>query len=176
MLGAAIAVGLGLAGAGALKQADAAKDVARGQQEAERIRQRQMAVQADRERRQSIRAAMQARAGAMVGATAQGAQAGSGIAGGVGQIVSDAGRQVADTNINEGLGNLMFAANNLISRGQMQANIGQAIGGFGATILSNSAAIGRVGNSLFGGGQQAGGLGVQNGLYGGAIGFGGSGR
>lgn len=176
MLGAAIAVGLGLAGAGAVIQADAAKDVARGQRDAERIRQRQMAVQADRERRQAIRAAMQARAGAMVGATAQGAQAGSGIAGGVSQVVSDAGRQVGDTNINEGLGNLMFAANALVSRAQSQASIGQAVGSLGSTILGSSAAIGRVGGNLFGGQQQQSAQAVPNGLFGGVIGFGGQGR
>lgn len=177
MLGAAIAVGLGLAGAGAVVQADAARDAARGQRQAEAIRQRQMAVQADRERRQAIRAAMQARAGAMVGAVSQGAQAGSGIAGGVSQVVAEGGQQVGATNINENLGNLMFAANALVSRAQSQASIGQAVGNLGSTILGSSAAIGRVGNNMFGGGQQPNTQGaINNGLFGGAIGFGGTGR
>lgn len=170
MLGAAIAVGLGLAGAGAFVQADASRDVARGQRQAEAIRQRQMAVQADRERRQAIRQAMQARAQANAAITSQGASFSSAQAG-LGQQVADAGQQVGATNINENLGSLMFAANNLISRGQMQANIGQAIGGFGATILGSSQQIGRVGNSLFGA-QNAQQSGFQNGTFGGAIGFG----
>lgn len=174
MLGAAIALGLGLAGAGAAVQADASRDVARGQREAEAIRQRQMEVQANRERLRAAREMLQARARANAAITSQGASFGSATTG-LGQQVADAGQMTGATNVNEHLGNLMFAANNIISQGQSQASIGSAIGGLGATILGSSAAIGRVGNNLFGT-QQAQQPALGNGTFGGAIGFGGSGR
>lgn len=140
LAGIAIALAAGGLAANVHGQAQAA----RGERRAEAIRQRQMQVTADRERRQAIRAAMQSRAQANVALNAQGAQASSASTG-LGQQISEGGRMVADTNINENLGNLMFAANALASRGREVAGIGTSVQNFGMTLFGQGDALRRLG-------------------------------
>jgi hypothetical protein len=134
---------LALAAAGTAASISGAQQAAAGERRAEEIRQRQMRVTADRERRQAIRAAMQTRARANVALTAQGGSPGSASAG-LGQQVQDAGQGVSDTNVNENLGNLMFSANAMTSRGRSLASTGSAVQNFGMSLYGQGDALRRM--------------------------------
>lgn len=137
-------IAIALAAGGLATNIAGQRQAAEGEKRAEAIRMRQMRVQADRERRQAIRAAMQTRAQANVALTAQGGAPGSASAG-LGQQVQDAGQAVAGTNINENLGNLMFGANALTSRGRTLAGIGSGVSSFGMSLFGQGDALRRIG-------------------------------
>lgn len=134
---------LALAAGGLAANVVGTQQAAQGERRAEAIRQRQMQVTADRERRQAIRAAMQTRARANVALTSQGGSPGSAVAG-LGQQVQDAGQAVSDTNINENLGNLMFSANAMTSRGRSLASTGSAVQNFGMSLYGQGDALRRM--------------------------------
>lgn len=162
---AGIALALAAVGTGVAIRGQ--QQAAQGERRAEAIRQRQMQVTADRERRQAIRQAMQARAAGNVAGVNQGAFFGSGVAGGQAQAVAQGGRMVADTNVNENLGNLMFGANILASRGRMVAGIGSSLTGLGTSLMGNQAALQRIGAGWnTGSSLQFGGFGAQGGMIG----------
>lgn len=117
--------------------------------EAEKIRRTQMRVSADRERRQTIRSAMQARATANTAGMAQGASFGSGVAGGQAQVYSDAAQRVGDTNLNQGLGESLFDANARMSQGRSIASIGEGAANFGKQLFANQDAISRLAQQPF---------------------------
>jgi hypothetical protein len=102
-------------------------------QRAERLRERQMNLQAQRERRDTIRQAMVARATSLATATAQGASAAgsSALGGAYGQIQGEAGRQVLAINQNQEIGQGIFAANRAYSRASLTTGFGQLISGVG---------------------------------------------
>jgi hypothetical protein len=106
-------------------------------QKAERLRERQMNLQAQRERRDAIRQAMAARATALATATTQGASsAGSSALGGAyGQIQGEANRQTLAINQNQQIGKGIFAANRAYSQGTLMS-------GFGSMVANTGAAIG----------------------------------
>lgn len=140
----------GLAGtaatlAGTAMQFKGQSDAAEGERRAERIRQAQMNVEAQRQRRQIVRQAVIARAEAQSNATAQGAAQGSGLAGGLGQIQGQSGTAAADVNQNQQLGTQMFGANRAIARGQTTASFGSGISSLGGALVKNQDAIGRLG-------------------------------
>lgn len=123
-----------------------AQKAAAGQEKAERIRQVQMNLEADRERRGVVRQAIVARANALSSATAQGAADGSGAQAGMGNIVSSAGDNIGAINAGQQLGNAMFAANRQVSRGQTMMSIGGAIQGIGNNIAQGFETYSRVFN------------------------------
>ena len=105
-------------------------------QKAERLRERQMNLQAQRERRDAIRQAMAARATALATATSQGASAAgsSALGGAYGQIQGEAGRQVLAVNQNQEIGKGIFKANRAYSQGTLTSGFGSMIGNTGKAI------------------------------------------
>lgn len=117
--------------AGTAVSAIGAYTQAKGAKKAEDIRQKQMDLQAQRDRRSSVRQALMARATASSNATAQGADQGSGLAGGLSSISGQNGRNIQGINQGQELGTQMFNAQRQISNGQTLGSIGGAIQGFG---------------------------------------------
>jgi hypothetical protein len=107
------------------------------QQKAEDARQQQMNLDMQRKRREAMRQAVLARSTALTNATAQGAQQGSGLAGGIAQITGSEYRNIDALNQDKYLGNQVFAANREYAQGQMWA-------GFGSSIANTSGAISRM--------------------------------
>lgn len=124
---------------------------AQASREAERLREAQMRINAMRERRQTIRSAMQARAAANVAGVSQGASEGSGVAGGFSQVSSDMSQRVGDTNTNEAIGSAMFRANDVASQGRMISEIGKGMNQFSKDLYQSGPAIGRLFGNTFGG-------------------------
>lgn len=135
-----IATGIGLAlGAGGLAiQVKGQQEQAQAQQKAEKARKQQMALDAARRRRETIREAIAARSLALSNATAQGAGEGSGIQGGFAGIAAQAGRNILDTNQNVELGTKIFNANMDAASGQSLAAFGGGVRDLGGTILDNN--------------------------------------
>ena len=80
---------------------------------------------------------MVARSTALTNASAQGAQQGSGLAGGLAQITGAENRNIGGLKQDQSLGKEIFAANREYAQGQMWA-------GFGSSISNASGAFGRV--------------------------------
>lgn len=131
LAGTALAVG------GTIMQYSGQRKAQRGARQAEALRLRQMNVQAQRERRQTMRQAIIARSQALSQAEAQGASGGSGILGGLGNVASQAGDNLASIGMSQQIGQGMFGANSLISSGQTMANLGGTIAGIGNMFQSN---------------------------------------
>lgn len=121
---AASLIGTGISAYGSMQQA-------KGAERAEALRQRQMNLQADRERRNTIRQSVVARAQALNQGIAQGAQGSSGLLGGLGQITSQGTSNVQGIEQGREIGNQMFDANRSISRGQTLQSIGSGFQSFG---------------------------------------------
>jgi len=105
-------------------------------QKAERLRERQMNLQAQRERRDTIRQAMAARATALATATSQGASAAgsSALGGAYGQIQGEANRQTLAINQNQQIGKGIFAANRAYSQGTLTSGFGSMVAGIGGAV------------------------------------------
>lgn len=104
-MGAAImAIGTVISGVAALQQAKSAE-------KAEKIRKRQMNLEAVRQKREIIRQGIRARAEALSTATAQGGAESSGLQGGYGQIAGQQNRALLANEQDRRLGNKMFNAN-----------------------------------------------------------------
>ena len=137
----ATAVGTGVSLYGNVQAAQASK-------EAEEIRNRQMQVSAQRERRLAIRNSMRQSAMSRSAGVAQGAFEGSGVGGGLAQAVGTGAQAVGDTNANQNFGTQMFNANADMSQGRMIASIGSGISDFGKQAVRSAPAIGRIGSTL----------------------------
>jgi hypothetical protein len=110
------------------------KDMVKAQKKAEKLRERQMNLQAMRERRDVVRQSILARSTALATTTAQGASApgSSAIGGAYGQISGDKNRQTVAINQNQEIGQGIFKANRQYSEGTLKVGFGQAITGAGA--------------------------------------------
>lgn len=130
----AAAITLGSAVVGGVLQYKGQQKMIAAQQKAERLRERQMNLQAMRERREVIRNSILARSTALATTTAQGAAApGSSALGGVyGQIGGDRGRQTLAINQNQEIGKGIFAANRQYFAGSQTMGLGSAVTGIGA--------------------------------------------
>lgn len=142
------AIGSGLGGLGGLLTAGAGiagtaltymgqKKAAAGAERAERLRERQMNLQAARDRRQTVRQAIIARSQALASATSQGAEGGSGIQGGMSQVTAQSASNIQGINQGQQIGSQMFAANRQISQGNSQSALGGAIQGIGTLFAQN---------------------------------------
>jgi hypothetical protein len=132
----ATAVSVGSALFGGYQQMQGQKMMIKAQQRAEKLRERQMNLQAMRERRDVIRNSILARSTALAQTTAQGAAAAgsSALGGAYGQIGGDRGRQTVAINQNQEIGAGIFKANRQYFRGTQQVGMGQAIAGAGEAI------------------------------------------
>lgn len=138
---AATIAGTGLQVAGQMKAQEAAE-------KAETLRNAQMNLEATRQRRQIIRQSLIARGQAVNSATAQGAAEGSGLAGGVSQIASQTGSNLAGVNASQGLGQAMFGANQQLSQAQTMSSFGSGLSSLGGALFQNQQQIGRLGTYI----------------------------
>jgi hypothetical protein len=113
-------------------------------EKAEKARERQMLLDAQRQRRQIVRESIMARSTALANATAQGAEGGSGVQGGMAQIAADAARGLTYTNQSESLGQTIFSANREASRGATLASAGSGLVSLGGMIQDSAPAFGRL--------------------------------
>lgn len=109
-----------------------------------------MNLDALRRKRQVIREAQLARSQALANATAQGAQEGSGLQGGLAQVESQKNDSILGIDQNLELGTEIFKQNKIQRQGQSQANIGSALQSVGGAVMQNRGAIERVGTYAFG--------------------------
>lgn len=118
---------------------------AKASERAEKLRKRQMNLDAMRKKRELIREGVMARAQALSAATAQGAGEGSGLAGGIAQVTGQVNRNVQATNQDQQLGNKMFRANQSYAQGGMISSVGQGIASVGQQLPGGKDALGMIG-------------------------------
>lgn len=121
-------------------------------QRAESLRKEQMKLEAERNRRKTIREAMAARAVALSNITqAGGSDQGSSATGGAfGQISNSLGNNINDLSQSVRIGAGIFDANAAQSEAQGQMAIGQAISSMGKDIFAAGPKINAIGETLFG--------------------------
>lgn len=144
----AIGVAAGIAG-GVVQYAGQQK-AAKAQERAEKLREQQMNLDAARQRREIARKALQARSQAVAAGVNQGAQFGSGLAGGTAQISSSANQGILGVNQNQEIGAGIFAQNYQEYKGNSMASMGSGISSFGGMLVQNQEMLGRIG-TYFGG-------------------------
>lgn len=139
------AVGLGLSAVGTVTQMQAAKAASRAEQRAEELRQRQMELETQRQRRGVVRQALRARSAGLIAGSDQGALNGSGVAGALGGISSQTAGNLQGINQGYELGQGMFAANVDRAKAGEMASFGAGLGSLGGAIFSNAGTLGNIG-------------------------------
>ncbi len=146
-------IGLSAAGAyenyqGAKGQAAASKQMAELEMRQEAVRKQAMELQAKRQSMEVVRNAQRARSLALTNATAQGANQGSGLVGGYGQISGQTGVNLLGISQNLSFGAQMFDLNAQISQQKMayadagsKMALGSGLSSLGGTLLNNLRAI-----------------------------------
>lgn len=116
---------------------------------AENAREQQMQLDAQRRRRQAVRESLLARSMSLSAGVNQGAQYGTGVAGGMAGAVNQGLENQQGINSGEILGSRIFQANrdyfDATQRGQAGMAMGQGISAIGGAITNNAGAIGRLG-------------------------------
>jgi len=123
------------------KQQEASQAGIAAQQRAEEARSKQMELDAQRRAREVIRQQQRARSAAITNATAQGAQFGSGLSGGYGQIGGQTGFNLLGIGQNLQLGRDIFAANADLSQARMQMASAQGDMAFASGLSSLGGAM-----------------------------------
>ena len=121
---------------GASSQAKAAK-------KAEKMRERQMQLEASRNRRAQIRNAQVARAQAVSAGTNQGAGQSSALQGGIAQIQGTLGRNILAINQDETIGSKIFEANRKYAEGGMLAAFGSGVSSLGGAFSNQTESLTR---------------------------------
>ena len=116
---------LALSAYGVHKSIEGQKEVAKASKKQERLRKKQADLEANREKRKSIREAIIARSQALSSATNQGAQFGSGLQGGFAQIQGQNANNLLGINQGQELSTQMFSLNRDIASGQQKTSTGQ---------------------------------------------------
>lgn len=114
---------------------------------AEKARQRQMELEAARQKREILRQSQVARAQAISAAYNQGAEGASALQGGIYSVVASAGRNTVAVEQDKELSNRIFSANRQAALGGLIAGLGSGLSSLGGAISSNSGTITRFGNS-----------------------------
>lgn len=124
---------------------------AKASKKAEGLRQKQLALESNRERRQAIRQFQLARATGLSNITgATGSVLGGGSAyGGLGGMTSTLGTQLNTFDQALDIGQGIFSANAAYSQASANQQTGEGIANFGKSVFGNSEAIGRIGATLF---------------------------
>jgi hypothetical protein len=138
-IGTAVSIAGTAAGvAGQLQQAAGQRKAQNASKRAEALREAQMRLDSDRKRRETIRQAQIARANALATTTAQGAngEGSSALAGAIGSLSGEAGRNISAINSNETLGADMFQANRDSAEGSAMAAAGGTISSLGSGFAS----------------------------------------
>lgn len=182
------AIGLGMTLFGGSQQVSAAKQTAEAQRQIaadeikqDSVRRKAMELAASRQQMEVFRNAQRARALALNNATSQGAQFGSGLQGGYGQVGGQANWQSSGIQRNLGFGEQMFDINNEINQQKMiiaaaggTSATGAGISKLGSTLMSSFGPIKNISGTIGGtnafssngtGGYSQGNLGGTGGLY-----------
>lgn len=138
-------IGLAVGAAGTVAQVSAANKQADAAERAERLREKQMNLEAMRSRRAAIRNSLRARSLALTSATAQGAQFGSGLPGGFGQIGQQTGENITGINQGQEIGAGIFDANADYASAGALAAFGSGLSSLGGSLISNAGTISRIG-------------------------------
>jgi hypothetical protein len=169
-LGVGLALGgIGLSLFGGMSKASSAGEMAGVQQkmtqiemQQDTVRQRAMELSARRQHIEVLRNAQRARSLALNAATTQGAQSGSGLQGGYGQIQGAANWNIAGINQNLDFGEQMFGLNQILSqqkiemaRLQGQSATAGAYQSLGGTLLQAAPTVGKLSKGFFGGSGNA---------------------
>jgi hypothetical protein len=148
---AASAAGTAMSMEASSKAASVSQDMAQQEQGIEAQRKQAMELDARRKQLEIVRQAQRTRAMALSSATNQGAQFGSGLQGGYGQISGEAGTNMLGVQQNLQIGENIFGYNSQISQDKMSMAQAQGFGAIGQGISSlGGAAIKSLGpiNSL----------------------------
>lgn len=148
IIGTVISAGVGIFGA--VEQANAAKktaaaqeDIARQQEKQNQLQKQAADLEARRKQIETLRNSQRARSIALNNATSAGAQFGSGIQGGFGQIAGQTNNNLLGISQTSELNNQFFAANSIINQ-----DVG-AIAGFRAQ-AAEGAAFSAIGGDIGG--------------------------
>ena len=120
--------------AGTVVQANAAHQQAEESKHQEALRQQQVALESNRQRRQTIRNTLKARSRALVAGSADGASFGSGAAGGLGQIGNKNAENTLGINQSQKISNDIFASNGRIADAQSLSDFGGGLSSLGQTV------------------------------------------
>ena len=129
--------GTGMQVFGQMKAADAAKD-------AEKMRMKQMNMEALRAKREQVRRAQVGIAKATASAVAQGAQFSSALEGGKGQIANEAGRNIEAIEQDRGFGRNIFKDNIRQAEAGKWVALGGGVSALGGAVSSMSGTITRL--------------------------------
>lgn len=180
----ALGVGLEAFGAiekyeGAQKQAAAQNAIIGDEEKQDNVRRQAMEVSARRQQMEVFRNSQRARALALNNATSEGAQFGSGLQGGYGQVAGQSGVNMLGINQNLQAGNQMFDLSKMINDqkinitgAQSQQNAGSGLMSLGGAALTSMGPIKSLSGNLFGSVGSGGGMGA-SGSFGGGLGLGG---
>lgn len=136
------AVGLGLAAVGTAVNIKGQQKAAAASKKAERLREKQMNLEAARRRREIVREAQLARSQALAAGVSQGADVGSsGVQGGFAQIAGRAGLSTLQVNQGQDIGAGLFDANADIASGESISSFGKSVQGFGGKLMANADTI-----------------------------------
>jgi hypothetical protein len=162
--GIAAAIGIGSAIAGTAVQIDAASAQNAAQQQQIQIsqqentqRQHLFEIEQQRKRVENLRNAQQATSTARARAVNQGAQFGSGLLGGVGQVQGESNYNILGISQNTQIGENMFALDQQMTQAKIasanaatESSIGGALTSFGGSVINSLGTIGNL-SSGFGG-------------------------
>jgi len=136
---------------GAKKQTAAQNAITGYEQQENQVRQQQMELNSQRSQMETLRNQQRARSLALNSATSQGAQFGSGLSGGYGQIAGQANTQLLNNSQNTSLGEQTFALDAQISQQKIayanagsQVSLGQGISGIGKDLFASANSIGNL--------------------------------
>lgn len=135
------AIGIGVSVFGAVEQTAAAD-------KAEKLREQQMNLDAQRQKRDIVRNSILANSQAVSTATNQGAASGSALPGAYGQISGRAGDQTLAVDQNQEIGRGIFAANRASYSGSLISDFGSGLTSLGNMFLQDAGTINKVGQSL----------------------------
>lgn len=134
------AIGVGVSVYGQIQGAKAQKD-------AEKQRQKQLNLDAARQRRTAVRNAIWAKSQALSTATSQGANFGSGVPGAYGQIEGRTGNELEASGQNQEIGNNIFAANRRAYNASIISDFGSGLTSLGGLFMQDAGTFKRVGQN-----------------------------
>lgn len=143
-------VGLAVGAAGTAMGVKAQKDQLKAQEKAESARQKAANLDALRRKRAAVRDMQMQRSIALSNATAQGAEAGSGLQGAMAGISGQGTTNIVGINQQNELGNQVFSANRQATRASSFGATGEGLQSLGGSLVKNAGTIASVGTSIFG--------------------------
>lgn len=138
--------------------ADISKSIAQDEQGINAQKYQQMLLQNRRQQLENIRNVQRQRALATASAVNQGAQFGTGLQGGLGEISSKGNENALGLSQGEEIGTNIFNLNNSISSKKMQLAdvqsdmaMEQGLMSLGGTLMGNAGMLGKLGQNTYGG-------------------------